>query len=213
VTESKASAVLEVLAENYPETRDDPSRSDPFHTLIRCILSQRTRDSNSEKAAETLFSRVSKPSDINRLNREELQDLIRCSGFYRQKAKYIREVCRELMDRHDSVIPNERNELLTLPGVGPKTADIVLSRCFGEQVLPVDVHVSRVSRRLGFAPMEAGPEEVQSSLHKLLPPDRYLFYDRSMVRLGKEYCRKTDPLCGECPLRGCCDYGKPSTGI
>ena len=213
MTESKASAVLEVLAKKYPETLDDPSRSDPFHTLIGCILSQRTRDSNSEKAAETLFSRASKPSDIIRLKREELHDLIRCSGFYRQKAKYIRETCRELIERHDGFVPNERDKLLTLPGVGPKTADLVLSHCFGKQFLPVDVHVSRVSRRLGLAPMEAGPEEVQSSLHKLLPPDKYLFYDRSILRVGKEYCRKTDPLCGECPLRGCCDYGKPSKGI
>jgi len=211
--ESKASAVLDKLVDAYPKMLENPSRSDPFHTLIGCILSQRTRDSNSEKAAETLFSQASTPSDITRLNREELHDLIRCSGFYRQKARYIRETCRELMERHDGVVPNEKDTLLTLPGVGPKTADIVLSHCFDEAVIPVDVHVSRVSRRLGLAPKGASPEEVQRSLHRLIPPDKYLFYDRSIVRLGKEYCRKSNPLCGECPLRGCCEYGKPSTGI
>lgn len=206
--ESKASAVIEIMAEKYPEMLENPSRSDPFHTLIGCILSQRTRDSNSEKAAETLFSHASKPIDVTRLDREELHDLIRCSGFYRQKAKYIRETCRELMEPHDGVVPNEKDKLLTLPGVGPKTADIVLSHCFGKQVIPVDVHVSRVSRRLGLAPMEASPEEVQSSLHDLIPQSRYMFYDRSIVRLGKEYCKKSNPLCGECPLRDYCDYGK-----
>jgi endonuclease-3 len=141
-----------------------------------------------------------------RLSQEELHELIRCSGFYRQKAEYIRGTCRELMERHGGVVPNEKDVLLTLPGVGPKTADIVLTHCFGEEAIPVDVHVSRVSRRLGLAPMDAGPEEVQSSLHKLIPRDKYLFYDRSIVRLGKEYCRKTSPLCGGCPLRGLCDY-------
>lgn len=211
--ESKASTVLDKLVDAYPNMLENPSRSDPFHTLIGCILSQRTRDSNSEKAAETLFSHASTPSDITRLNREELHDLIRCSGFYHQKARYIRETCRELMERHDGIVPNEKDTLLTLPGVGPKTADIVLSHCFDEAVIPVDVHVSRVSRRLGLAPKEASPEEVQSSLHRLIPPDKYLFYDRSTVRLGKEHCRKSNPLCGECPLRGCCDYSKPSTGI
>ncbi len=187
---------------------ENPPRSDPFRTLIGCILSHRTRDSNSEKAAETLFSHASTPSDVMKLQREELRDLIRCSGFYRQKANYIRETCRALMERHDGVVPNEKEALLELPGVGPKTADIVLSHCFGEDAIPVDVHVSRVSRRLGLAPMEAGPEEVQGSLHRLIPPDKYLFYDRSMVRLGKEYCRKSNPLCGECPLRDCCDHSK-----
>ena len=185
---------------------ENPSRRNPFRTLIGCVLSHRTRDNNSEKATETLFSRASTPSDIMRLSQEELHDLIRCSGFYRQKAKYIRETCRELMESYDGIVPNEKETLLTLPGVGPKTADIVLSHCFDEEAIPVDVHVSRVSRRLGLAPMEASPEEVQSSLHRLIPRGKYLFYDRSIVKLGKEYCRKSNPRCVECPLRDYCDY-------
>ncbi len=204
--ESKASAVLEILANAYPDLVETPPRGDPFRTLIGCILSQRTRDSNSEKAAETLFSHASTPRDIAMLDQEELRDLIRCSGFYRQKARYIRETCNLLVERHDGDVPEEKETLLRLPGVGPKTADIVLSYCFDDVVIPVDVHVSRVSRRLGLAPMEAGPEEVQRSLHGLIPKDKFLFYDRSIVRLGKEYCRKSNLLCGECPLRGCCDY-------
>jgi endonuclease-3 len=204
----KVSAVIDKLTEAYPKLRDTPSRQDPFRTLVGGILSQRTRDSNSERAAETLFSRASTPSDILRLSREELHGLIRCSGFYRQKAEHIRGTCRALMERHDGEVPRDRETLVTLPGVGPKTADIVLTHCFDEAAIPVDVHVSRVSRRLGLAPMNANPEETQRKLHKLIPRDKYLFYDRSIVHLGKEYCRKTKPLCGECPLRGCCDYRK-----
>jgi len=196
------------MSEAYPDLLETPSRHDPFRTLVGCILSQRTRDSNSERAAEMLFSRASTPGDILGLCREELHDLIRCSGFYRQKADHITETCRALMERHDGDVPRDRETLLTLPGVGPKTADIVLTHCFGEEAIPVDVHVSRVSRRLGLAPMDASPEETQSSLHTLIPRDKYLFYDRSIVRLGKEYCRKTKPLCGDCPLRDCCDYQK-----
>jgi len=209
----KASAVLEILADVYPDMEENPPRGDPFRTLIGCILSQRTRDSSSEKAVERLFSHASTPREVVMLDQEELYDLIRCSGFYRQKARYIRETCRELVERHGGEVPDEKEALLRLTGVGPKTADVVLSHCFDEAVIAVDVHVSRVSRRLGLAPMEAGPEKVQLSLHGLIPQDKYLFYDRSTVRLGKGYCRKSNPLCGECPLRGCCDYGKPSTGI
>lgn len=202
----KVSVVIDKLTEAYPDLLETPSRHDPFRTLVGCILSQRTRDSNSERAAETLFSRASTPGDILGLRRMELHDLIRCSGFYRQKAEHIAGTCRALMERYDGEVPRDRKNLLTLPGVGPKTADIVLTHCFGEAAIPVDVHVSRVSRRLGLAPMDASPEEVQSSLHTLIPRGKYLFYDRSIVRLGKEYCRKTKPLCGECPLRDCCDY-------
>ena len=204
----KVSAVIDKLTEAYPKPLDAPSRHDPFRTLVGCILSQRTRDSNSERAAETLFSRASTPSDVLGLSREELHDLIRCSGFYRQKAKHIRGTCRALMERHDGEVPRNRETLLTLPGVGPKTADIMLTHCFGEAAIPVDVHVSRVSKRLGLAPINASPEETQSILHTLIPRDKYLFYDRSTVRLGKEFCRKTKPLCGECPLNDCCDYRK-----
>jgi endonuclease-3 len=204
----KVSALIDKLTEAYPKQLDAQSRYDPFRTLVRCILSQRTRDNNSERAAEALFSRASTPSDILGLSREELHDLIRCSGFYRQKAEHIRGTCRALMERHDGEVPRDRETLLALPGVGPKTADIVLTHCFGETAIPVDVHVSRVSRRLGLAPMNASPEETQSILHTLIPWDKYLFYDRSVVRLGKEFCRKTKPLCGECPLNDCCDHQK-----
>lgn len=204
----KVSAVIDKLTEAYPKLLDAPSRQDPFRTLVGCILSQRTRDSNSERAAETLFSRASTPSDILRLRREELYDLIRCSGFYRQKAEHIMGTCRALMEFHDGEVPSDRETLVTLPGVGPKTVDIVLTHCFGEAAIPVDVHVSRVSKRLGLAPMNASPEEIQSILHTLIQRDRYLFYDRSIVRLGKNYCRKTKPLCCVCPLRDCCDYQK-----
>jgi endonuclease-3 len=205
---SKASAVIDILSKAYPKVLETTSRNDPFRTLVGCILSHRTRDSNSEKAEETLFSRASSPSDILGLHREELHDLIRCSGYYRQKGDYIVGTCRELMERYDGDVPRDRETLLTFPGVGPKTADIVLTHCFGEAAIPVDVHVSRVSRRLGLAPTDASPERVQSSLHTLIPRDKYLFYDRSIISIGKDYCRKTNPLCGECPLRDYCDHSK-----
>ena len=211
--DSKVSAVIDKLTEAYPKPLDAQSGHDPFRTLVRCILSQRTRDSNSQRAAEALFSRASTPSDILGLSCQELHDLIRCSGFYRQKAKHIRGTSRALMERHDGEVPRDRETLVALPGVGPKTADIVLTHCFGEAAIPVDVHVSRVSRRLGLAPMNASPEGTQSILHTLIPREKYLFYDRSVVRLGKEFCRKTKPRCGECPLNDCCDHLKPNKGL
>jgi endonuclease-3 len=204
--DSKVNAVIDKLAEAYPNLLKKPSRRDPFRTLVASILSQRTKDINSKKALDLLFAQVSTPSDILRLRKEELYALIQCSGFYRQKADYIMGTCRELIERFEGDVPCDRDSLLSLPGVGPKTADIVLTHCFGMAAIPVDVHVSRVSKRLGLAPMDSSPEEVQTILHSLIKRDKYLFYDRSILRLGKKHCKATKPLCYECPLKNFCDY-------
>ncbi|MBN2334062.1 endonuclease III [Candidatus Bathyarchaeota archaeon] len=208
--EQRVNAILKALIENYPELTTEPQRHDPFRTLIGCILSQRTRDLNSEKAGDNLFGTASTLEEVAELDEDTLHELIRCSGFYRQKARHITGTCRALLERHGGEVPETREELLTLPGVGPKTADIVLAYGFGDPAIPVDVHVSRVSRRLGLTPQDANPEEVQKSLHNIIPRAHWTFYDRSIVRLGKEYCRKTNPRCGACPLKESCEYRKKS---
>lgn len=198
--------ILQALKEAYPDTDPEPSTEDPFKTLIGCILSQRTRDSNSEKAAESLFNVASTPEEILSLSREELEKLVRSSGFYRQKARHIAETCRGLVETHGGEVPEDRESLLQLPGVGPKTADIVLSHSFNVRTVPVDVHVWRVTRRLGLTPIDADHEEVKMVLERIVPDNHKLFYDRATLRIGKEYCRKTGPRCGPCPLGHHCGY-------
>ncbi|MFH2111696.1 MAG: endonuclease III [Candidatus Bathyarchaeota archaeon] len=198
--------ILQTLKEAYPYTDPEPSTDDPFKTLISCILSQRTRDSNSEKATDSLFNAASTPEEILRLSRDELEELIKSSGFYRQKAQHIAETCRGLVETHGGAVPGHRESLLRLPGVGPKTADIVLSHSFNVRTVPVDVHVWRVTRRLGLAPMDADHEEVKRVLEGIVPDDDKLLYDRATLRIGKEHCRKTGPRCGPCPLAPHCGY-------
>jgi len=198
--------ILQTLKDAYPDTDPEPSNNDPFKTLISCILSQRTRDTNSEKATDSLFKAASTPEEILRLRQDELEELVRSSGFYRQKARHIAETCRDLVETHGGGVPSDRESLLRLPGVGPKTADIVLSYSFNVRTLPVDVHVWRVTRRLGLAPMDADHEEVKRVLEEIVPDDHKLLYDRAALKIGKEYCRKTGPRCGSCPLGHHCGY-------
>jgi endonuclease-3 len=198
--------IIRKLKETYLDISSEPSAKNPFMTLIGCILSQRTRDNNAEKASASLFEKASTPDEILRLGEAELEALIRSSGFYRQKAHHISGVCRVLAEEHGGAVPRDREKLLKLPGVGPKTADIVLAYSYETKVVPVDVHVWRVSRRLGLADMDADHEEVKTILEEIIPDEDKILYDRAVLKLGKDYCRKTRPRCPECPLKSLCGY-------
>ena len=203
--EERMRRVVQLLEEQGAEEQGETGSRDPFRTLIGCVLSHRTRDANTARAAEALFEVVATPQGVLSLEPDELRNLIRCSGFYNQKARNITAICRDLVDNHGSKVPEDRETLMSLNGVGPKTADIVLNHAYNVPAIAVDVHVARVARRLGFANPKAGPEEVKQALEGLVPPEMYGFIDRGFVGHGKEYCRKTNPRCGECPLREACE--------
>jgi len=204
--EERMQRVAQLLEEEYGvEEQGETGSGDPFRTLIGCVLSHRTRDANTARAAEALFNVVATPEEVLNLGPDELKALIRCSGFYNQKARNITAICQDLVDNHGSTVPDDRGTLMSLRGVGPKTADIVLDHAYNVPAIAVDVHVARVARRLGLADPKAGPEEVKAALEQLVRPERYRFIDNGFVRHGKEYCRKTNPRCGECPLRGVCE--------
>jgi len=207
--EERMRLVSRLLEEEYCAVEQGETESrDPFRTLISCVLSHRTRDANTARAAEALFNVVSTPEEVLDLEPDELRTLIRCSGFYNQKARNITAICRDLVASHGSTVPEDRETLMSLRGVGPKTADIVLDHAYNVPAIAVDVHVARVARRLGLADPKAGPEEVKAALERLVPPERYRYIDNGFVMHGKEYCRKTAPRCGECPLSGVCENPK-----
>ena len=207
--EERMRKVVQLLeVDRRAEEEEGTGSREPFRTLIGCVLSHRTRDANTARAAEALFEVVSTPEEVLSLEPEELRDLIRCSGFYNQKARNITAICRDLVENHGSTVPNDRQSLMGLHGVGPKTADIVLNHAYNVPAIAVDVHVARVARRLGLAAPNAGPEEVKQALEGLVPPEMYGFIDEGFVGIGKEYCRKTSPRCGDCPLREACANSK-----
>ena len=203
----KMQRITALLEERYrDELRHNVEKSNPFKTLIGCVLSQRTRDENAEKAAEALFTVAEGPEDILKLGKNRLRRLIRRSGFYNQKARYIRGICESLVKEFEGRVPKDRESLLSLPGVGPKTADIVLSYAFNMPAIAVDVHVETVAKRLGLVEDDADPEEVKRVLEALVPTEDRRLVDGAFVRFGKEFCRSRAQRCGQCFLKHLCDH-------
>jgi endonuclease-3 len=202
----KMNAIIRLMKEfyGYPEIQSE--LRDPFRTLISCVLSHRTRDENSAEAARRLFEAAVTPEEIVEMDLKELKERIKCSGFYNQKAENIMAICRVLVEEYESRVPEDREEMMELRGVGPKTADMVLSHAFGELAIPVDIHVARVAKRLGFVEEEADPERVKETLESLVSPDEYNLLDSSFVRHGKELCKSRKPICGECFLKLYCKH-------
>lgn len=176
-----------------------------FKLLIGTILSQRTRDENSQAAAEKLFKFAKTPEDIVKMPKKKLENLIRSSGYYKEKAKKLKRTCRMLIEEYDGKIPDKREELLKFYGIGYKTADIVLSYGFGKQTIAVDTHVNRVSKRIGFADKKDGVEKVKERLEKITGEKDKIFINLGFIQFGRDIC-KTKPQCYRCPIVKLCDY-------
>ena len=177
---------------------------DPFEILISTLLSLRTKDEVTAAATERLFSLASTPAEMLRLSEAEIQRAIYPVGFYRNKAETIRHVCRELIERFQSRVPDSIEELLTLKGVGRKTANLVVSLGFSGAGLCVDTHVHRISNRMGYVRTK-NPEETEFALRAKLPPEHWSRYNTLLVAFGRNTCRPISPLCSYCPVEAYCD--------
>ena len=178
----------------------------PFQVLIGTILSQRTRDANTDRASAALFAKFPDAPSLARARLPEIEARIRATGFYRVKARAIREVARELLKRYRGEVPQEMEALLALPSVGPKTANCVLVFGFGRPAIPVDTHVHRISNRLGVVRSKT-PEETEAALRKVLPERYWIPLNPLLVQHGQNLCRPRNPLCGRCPIVSDCATG------
>jgi len=204
-----ANKLLKILKERYgKEIRTRPWPRDVFKVLINTILSQRTRDENTEKAAIALFSKADTPEKILKLKQKELERLIRPSGPFRQKAKRIKSVSRILIEKYDGKVPKTREELMSLPGVGFKTADVVLMYGHGIPSIAIDTHANRIPKRIGLVDQKANVEEVKSVLENLIPKKDWYIVNMGLVRFGREICQPINPRCLICSMNDICDYFK-----
>jgi len=178
---------------------------DPYRVLIRTILSQRTRDDNTDRASAQLFSKYHTINEIAEADPTLLEPLIRPAGFYHVKAQRIVEVSRKLLDKFKGQVPDDMKNLLELPGVGRKTANCVLVYGFQIPAIPVDVHVHRISNRLGLVNTK-NPEETEAELEKIVPREYWIELNDLMVQFGQTICRPQSPRHEECPLQELCDY-------
>lgn len=183
--------------------------SDPYRVLIRTILSQRTRDENTDQASRNLFSKYPTIEDVVDAPVEDVEVLVRPAGFYRVKARRIQEVSRILLDEYGGVVPDNLDELLKLPGVGRKTANCVLVFAFHSPAIPVDTHVHRISNRWGLV-NTGSPEDTELALMEIVPRDLWVDLNDITVQFGQTICKPISPQCGECPLTGLCSYDPDS---
>lgn len=202
-SQEKARRVVRFLKSRY---KIGFHKSKPFEVLIWTILSQRTRDENTAVAAGRLLAKASNPQEVLELPTPELEKLIKVSGTYRQKARRLKEGCRVILDKHAGRVPRSRQELLALPGVGYKTADIVLSYGYGVPTIAVDTHVNRIPKRLGLVPWEVGVEEVRETLESLVQGKDRFAVNHGLVQFGREICKPIGPRCAECQLNRFCEY-------
>jgi endonuclease III len=185
-------------------TRLAEEHRDPFEILISTLLSLRTKDEVTAAATERLFLLASTPAEMLRLSEAKIRKAIYPVGFYRNKAETIRHVCRELIERFSSRVPDSIEELLTLKGVGRKTANLVVSLGFNKPGLCVDTHVHRISNRLGYVRTKT-PEETEFALRAKLPPEYWSRYNTLFVAFGRNTCRPISPFCSQCPVAVYCD--------
>lgn len=209
----RAAGILDILRDKFSIPSWACSNRDPFRTLILTILSQATNDRNSARAFRKLSRRFPiTPDSLSNADVKDVEDSIRVGGLYRNKARVIKAVSRMIVKKHDGSLDfiyslnfeDARKTLLDLPGVGPKTADVVLLFCTDKQAIPVDTHVNRVSKRLGLVPSNAGYEGVRRGLESLYSPEDSLTVHLMFIYHGRKFCKARKPLCKICPVNALC---------
>ncbi len=177
---------------------------DPFQILIACVLSLRTKDKTTAEASQRLFALASSPATMVRLPLRRIETAIYPVGFYRTKAKQIREICRRLLDVYGGSVPDEIDALLTLKGVGRKTANLVVTVGYQKPGICVDIHVHRISNRWGYIKTKT-PEESEQALRRKLPGQYWVTYNDLLVPFGQNVCQPVSPWCSKCKLVAYCD--------
>ena len=181
----------------------ETDRPDPFRVLVSTIISLRTRDETTLAASRRLFETAATPAAVATLPVERIEELIYPAGFYRNKARTIHTTAEILLEKHGGSVPASRDELVALPGVGRKTANLVLGVAFGIPAICVDIHVHRIANRLGWVDT-SNPEDTEFALMKILPEEYHIAINELLVGFGQRVCTPQSPWCSRCPLREEC---------
>ncbi|MCM2318969.1 Endonuclease III [compost metagenome] len=202
---AKRAEIFRRLKEDNPEPTTELEYQSVFELLVAVILSAQATDVGVNKATAKLFPVANTPEAIHALGVEGLEEYIKTIGLYRSKAKNVIEACRLLIERHDSVVPSTREELEALPGVGRKTANVVLNTAFRQPAMAVDTHIFRVSNRTGIAPGKT-VLEVEKKLVKFVPKEYLLDAHHWLILHGRYVCKARKPQCGSCRIEDLCEY-------
>ena len=211
--QEKIKKILRILNKRYPSTEKttlNRMRSNPeaYKILISCLLSLRARDENTEKVSKQLFAVADNPKDISKMPIKKLEKLIFSSGHYIKKTQDLKHVSKELLDKFDGKVPKTREELMSIKGIGPKTANIVLAFAFGQSVIPVDTHCHRIPNRLGWIKTKTA-EKSEGELLKIIPEEDRRDFNAVFVQFGRDLCQPISPWCSKCQIKDYC----PQIGV
>lgn len=208
MTGKRMKHILDTIAGMFPDARCELNHSNPFELTIAVLLSAQCTDATVNKVTAKLFQKYRKPEDYVAVSLEELEQDIRQIGLYRNKARHIRELCRMLLDEYGGEVPDRYEDLIRLPGVGRKTANVVISNAFGVPAIAVDTHVERVSKRLGIADADDTVLQVEQKLMKRVPREEWTITHHRLIFFGRYHCKAQSPKCEVCPLLDVCKEGK-----
>ena len=201
----KRRAIFERFHAANPEPRGELRFNTPFELLVAVILSAQATDKSVNQATDVLYQRANTPAGILKLGQKGLERYVKSIGLYRTKAKNILATCKLLLENHGGDVPRTREALEALPGVGRKTANVVLNIAFGEPTIAVDTHLFRIGNRTGIAPGKT-PLEVEQRLLKFIPDEYKLHAHHWLILHGRYVCTARSPKCGECLIRDLCEF-------
>jgi endonuclease-3 len=201
----KAATILRRLKKRYPEIGTALDYRDPWQLLVATVISAQTTDVNVNAVTPELFRRWPTAEDLAEADPAEVEDVIHSTGFFRQKTRSIIALSEDLVQRYGGVVPADLDELVTLRGVGRKTASVVLAEAWGRPAIAVDTHVKRVAKRLGLT-AETDPTKVETALRNLHPKKEWAGISMRYIQFGREICDARRPRCWECPLGDRCSY-------
>ncbi|MZQ87453.1 endonuclease III [Paenibacillus sp. 5J-6] len=208
MTQKLVRHILDTIGELFPDAHCELRHSNPFELTIAVLLSAQCTDETVNKVTLDLFQKYKRPEDYLAVPLEELEQDIRRIGLFRNKASNIQKLCRLLLDKFDGEIPEKHEHLVELPGVGRKTANVVVSNAFGVPAIAVDTHVERVSKRLGLAGIDDSVLEVEKKLMKKVPREEWTQTHHRLIFFGRYHCKAQNPKCEVCPLLDHCREGK-----
>lgn len=208
-TGKRVERILRALRQSRPSAKVELHYRSPWELLVATILSAQCTDQRVNQVTPALFERYRRPADYARANRAELEAMIRSTGFYKSKANHLIECAKAVVERFGGEVPHTMDELTTLPGVGRKTANVILGNAFGQPAIVVDTHVKRVAARLGLT-MSRDPDRIEQDLQRVIPKPQWTEGSQQLLLHGRYVCLARKPKCGECVIYKDCPWeGKP----
>ena len=199
-------AILDILNNTYPEAKISLDFSNPLELLVATVLSAQCTDERVNKVTKGLFRKYQTAADYGNAPLGELEEDIRPTGFFRNKAKSLKNCGAALVEQHGGKVPDNMEELVRLPGIGRKTANVILGAAFNTPGIVVDTHVGRITQRIGLT-RQRDPVKIEFDLMELIPRERWTLFSLQLIQHGRKVCTARKPKCPECPLLGHCDFG------